>query len=373
VDLEIDSSGRAGLVAVSEGGDVEVEGVVIDASLGLGAGFEGLESVVLRDVRIVGTVTIDNADEASIIGDAGAEYPTHGLVVASVPTADLEAVEVSGFSQFGVLAVESGLDWNGGNASANLRTGLMVRGGSANLVDVAIDETLIGVAAYAYAGVFDETSVRTSGVEVSDSAQYGLVHVGSEVDHTDLRAQGNGHAALWAQDCSSFSLSGELTVLSDNTFAGVIVIGTDEVALSDARIDATALGTRVDGEMGRIEVGDGVQLQVLDSSVTLRGLTLEGNERAGVVIDLGGGDMSGLTIEDVSVSGSGDELGVVAQRGEPTDGWDEEVAREGATEANDASFTTPLDVVTQGIPRGDRPDVIIGDAGLVAGIIGDAG
>jgi hypothetical protein len=64
-----------------------------------------------------------------------------------------------------------------------------------------------------------------------------------------------------------------------------------------------------------------------------------------MLLDLEGDSTTGITFEQVTVDGSGEQLGVIGQDGELRPGWDEGVTRMGATLTNDVEFTGTLDVV----------------------------
>jgi hypothetical protein len=82
------------------------------------------------------------------------------------------------------------------------------------------------------------------------------------------------------------------------------------------------------------------------AGLSLASLSLTENERIGVLLELGGamldpGVMAGVSITATSSSA----LGVVAQGGAATAGWDDDVTRGGTTSANDAAHTGDLSTV----------------------------
>ena len=104
--------------------------------------------------------------------------------------------------------------------------------------------------------------------------------------------------------------------------------------------------TTIVQETRSVEVGDGIQLVGTTQAVTLEDITLSGNARVGVLVDLDGGTMDSFSMAGVSVDGVDDALGAIAQGGTLSAGWDDGVTRQGATAANDAAFSDVLDVVS---------------------------
>jgi len=73
-------------------------------------------------------------------------------------------------------------------------------------------------------------------------------------------------------------------------------------------------------------------------------LVLSANERVGLLLELGGGSTSSVSVAGVSVDGTGSAFGAVAQNGTLEAGWDSGVTRAGDTALNDAAFAGALDV-----------------------------
>lgn len=141
--LTVQSASRIGITG-SGSGMVALTDVSVEATLGVGVGFEDLTAVSMSNVSIVGPV--DEPTAASLPAQPTIEQiATHGLVFINVAAADLSDVTSEGFANFGVLSLSSNLTWTGGNASRNLGSGVMVHGGTADLSAVEICGTLQGV------------------------------------------------------------------------------------------------------------------------------------------------------------------------------------------------------------------------------------
>lgn len=360
VGVSVESSGPAAILARGSG-LASIEDVSVDATRGIALGAESLDSVTVTNVVLTGPVTAANADQVST--DPRPEVTaTHGLVLVRVGEAELQQVSATGFARFGVLFVESATGWHGGDASNNLATGLMVHAGSALLEDIVICGTLGGMTLVpAYAGVFTAgAEVETRNVTVCDGEDFGLVHDECTADHVDLEITGQTDAALWAQRCPSLSITGSSSI-RDNGLAGLVLIEPQEVLVDGTEISATTLVSTMLGETGSIDVADGVQLRDPLGAATFRNLTLEGNERVGFLVDASGGAPVDLTLEGVSATGEGEQLGVLAQGFDEEVGWDDGVTRSPDLAANDEAHVGSLDVL-QPVADSDIPDR---DAALV--------
>jgi len=342
--LTVESAGRAGILVTGDGA-IRVEEVDVTATRGIGIGAEGSSWVRIADVTLAGPVTRESAD--TILEPTPDSHATHGLVLVDVATAQLEDVQIDGFARIGAVFVDSGVSWARGGADGNLGTGVMASGGNTSLSSLGICDTLQGLHLIpAYGAVFaDDVTVDTSDLTICDGDAYGAIFAGARARHENLVATGNGNAALWAQGSDMLEVVGAGSRLSDNRFAGVVAVDSANVHLSDATVEDTEEVVRVAGEVGTIEVGDGIQLVRSTTGVVLSDLTLSGNQRAGILVELGGGSTSGLSIDGVAASATGDALGVVAQGGMLESGWDGGVARMGAAEGNDASFLSSGDVL----------------------------
>lgn len=305
---------------------------------------------------------------------------THGVALFGVYSATLDGLDVSGVVDVGVAITDtttmgtivlSDVTWRGGSAAEILGTGLLARGGiTLTLAGVGLERTFEGVRGLpAYGGLFAgvpedvaamaparPTDVRSTGLSVVDNARFGLVHDLVRGSHAMLDAERNGDAAVWLGDADGFELSGATIV--GNAFAGVVAADSTDVVVRDSRIESTALATRSVGAFGRVMVGDGVHLARSRSGTRLERVMLRANARTGILVDLGGTTGADLSFTDVTVDGTGSELGAVAGSGAATmpvtlvAGWsDVGIMRLGATAANDAAAAgMTLDLAPTSVP-----------------------
>jgi hypothetical protein len=259
-----------------------------------------------------------------------------------VGSAELTDVQIEGFGAFGFLSVRSTVTWTGGRVSTNLGAGLEVWSGEATLIGVTIWGTRDGAGAIeSFGAVFGEDARITSQrLYVANGDSFGLFHDGGSAAHEDLIARNNGFAAVWIQGATAFDLSG-LSMIEDNRFAGVAALGSTGIHVQDASIVRTTEGVRVSG-IRTVRAADGLHL--VDSDGLFEDLSLLDNDRIGLLVDLGGGNTSAVSLTDVSVEASGTSLGAVAQNGTVEPGWDDGITRLGATATNDGSFTDRLEI-----------------------------
>lgn len=94
-----------------------------------------------------------------------------------------------------------------------------------------------------------------------------------------------------------------------------------------------------------VDVGDGVQVVNSMRGLALDGLDLVDNERVGLLLHMVSDDLSTATMTGITVEGSVEMLGAIAQGTAVPSGWDTSVARTGATIDNDLAFAGVLDIV----------------------------
>jgi hypothetical protein len=294
-------------------------------------------------------VTPDNA--GSVPEDAPADYrsetATHGLVLLRVGAVELTDLTATGFSRFGVLTVDSEVDWVGGGASSNLRTGIMALGGSFTADNIAANDTLRGAGETPARGVAfgEDVLVETSQMEVSRNQGYGVLHSGVTASHSELVASSNAEPAVWAQDCARFGL--DESAMVDNAVAGVVLLRVGGGRIDDSNVGRTVLESRRFGDLD-VEVGDGMHVVEPTGRFRFEDTTLADNGRVGLLIDLAGVPYADAVewLSSIDVEGRDEQYGVLVQGGEVPDGWDAGVSRAGSPAMNDPAFSGSLPVVS---------------------------
>jgi hypothetical protein len=344
-DLTVETDGVIGILSRGSGsGSAEVRRVEIVATRGVGAGFEGLATLVLEDVELIGPVTPGNAGNfPSTITPL--MTATHGLALVRVSNGQLTRVDTGGFAFFGALAIESVIQWTGGGARQNLGVGVFVESSTVTFANVAAVDTLGGFRfepAYNLAAAGGSRIVATN-LEVSGSQGHGMILDHSNGELTDLTANDNDESGVWAQSGASLELSGELI---GNRLAGVVAHEVVELDVHDAQIDMTEAVLRI-VEFASFEVGDGVQIiHAPWTTHRLTNVTLAGNERTGVLVDLDGRTLAADAFTDVEATATASTAyGVIVQNGTLPPAWDAEVTRRDFAVTNDAGFTGQLGTV----------------------------
>ncbi len=344
--LAVESDGCAAIVADGPGA-VSLSELEISASRGVGVAVSAVSLLTMSQVNVAGAI----GDDAPLTIPmppytcAGADPATHGIVVAGATEARLDDVSARGFAAFGALFFESTATWTGGTVENNVGTGLEVYGGEVMLDGLSLCRSRMGVLLVeSYNGIFAAgASVQSRALTVCDSESFGLMHDGVTAMHEDLSATDNAFAAVWAQGGGSLSLGGSAPVLTGNGFGGVVAFEVPAVSVAGARIEGTSARTTAAGPF-TIRAGDGVHVVGADD-LRLDALTLNDNERVGLLLDLEGATPTTFDVGTVTVSGAGSSLGAVAQNGDVPADWDTEVMRLGATAANDAALTEALEIV----------------------------
>ena len=341
--LTLEHDGGFGIRS-AESGHLVVRNVEICSRRGVGLGLQFLEEVVLEDLVVEGPVTVANAAELGDLYDA-VQTATFGIALFDVGDAQLRRVQVIGFAEAGLVSSRSTVDWVDGLADVNLGVGVRLDHGAATMTNVSVLNTLRGFRGVPSYGLFtSESDVTTTDLMVADSRQgFGVMHIGGDVAHTNLRVNDNGSTGLMAQFMDSFLIEGPASEVLRNQFAGVLVVDSPGAVLRDFRVEDTTMALGLPMGFDTVTMGDGVQL-VRSGGSELRGIRARNNERVAVLVDLDGGSTMGLIVSGVSAEAAGTALGVVAQNGTVVAGWDADVTRLGAALANDTAFSGGLDV-----------------------------
>jgi hypothetical protein len=356
--LTIDSTGSAGLLAEGRG-QVAIASVRVRSAYGIGIGIEGVDQAHLTDSQVLGPVTDRNLEDIPPVVSPSV-IATHGLVLVRVNDADLAGLDVSGFASMGVVFVQGTTSWFQGSSSANRGTGLIVHGGAADLRDLVLCGGVVGLSMMpVYGAVFAEgAQVTTESMTVCQNQGFGLLHDSSDAVHAGLDVTGNRDVAIWGQnegttiDLSDFNLI-------DNGLGGLVLHHTGRVQANGGAIEETRLGSKMLGEEGSIEVGDGVQVVRPANQVRLNDLALSNNGRVGLLLQLEGATPADLTLEGITVTGAEAQFGALAQGDQAAipAAWDDEVQRSEELATRDRAQEETgdeLDVV-ENLATGDFP------------------
>ncbi len=389
--VRLESSGRAAL-AVRGSGSASIEEVTIAATRGIGIGIQGTTTSLAR-VRILGPIRSENAREPRWLRVLGA-----GVPVASCPDTDCECepgaeddasgrlcdaegrwttwtatlgiyaahaaltlddVELGGLAQYGLVADDSDIEWTRGEVHDVIGVGILLRGGQASLVDLSIERVVQGLRGLASYDVIatDGAALDSVRLHLFNGDRYGLLVLNATGQHTDLQVENHGDVGVWIGESEAFSIHGA-SVVRENRFAGVVVSDSSHVLVEGAVVEGTRTIRRSMGAFGQIEVGDGIHLTGSYSNIRLVDLEIRGNERVGLLADIGDGPAD-VMFRGVNVEATETALGAIAGHrdvargvlivGAPA-GWDTGIERLGAALTNDADASGELDAVVAAAP-----------------------
>lgn len=343
--LRIEHGSGHGVVAVGAS-SLTVREVEVRSARGRAAiGLDDVASVVLEDVIVAGPVTAANAIDLP-------EPPTesdsalYGLALVDVASARLDRVSVSGFALAGAALARSDVTWNDGAVSTNVGLGIWASGGALRVERVGVTDTLRGFRGEPTFGLAVGGGAELTTIDVTVErveGGFGLLSDGGSAAHDGLAVAEASAGAILAQRTTSLVLRG--AELHDNDFGGLVAVEAGGLRVEDSTIASTRTVVRMLSAWGSVEIGDGLQLVRPVAGTAIHRTALSGNERAGVLIDLAGGDSDRVELDSVGVDAAGSAFGCVAQNGATLDGWDSGVTRSGAAAANDAAFGGGLDVV----------------------------
>ena len=246
------------------------------------------------------------------------------------------------------------MTWNGGSASKNLGTGVMIEGGKSALSGIEVCDTFGAGAAIPPFGVIvagDVPNVANEGVTL-----------------TDVNVCNNDGVGVLVYRVDTFALlgsGGQRSTVNQNVGVGLLVAGTPDgkpaVTVKQADFEQnkkspTALAFASGAPR---TLGDGVELVSAFSNIAFEDVNLQANERAQLFLDMGKSDVSLLHANwemlpdpKVTVTASGNQFGARCQgappgptegpqawlEGDPS-GWDKYLTRHGTAATNDGDAT----------------------------------
>lgn len=348
-NLQVVSSSNYGIVAIgSDVGALELKDLAVESSRGVGVGIETLATLQLTNLTLRGPYTATELRRADPTLADPDTMATHGLVVVRGGAVTVENLTIAGFAAIGAILIDDDITWSTGAVEGNGLAGLVTHAGTTRLtgveftglrsphafpLDTTFDETRSWTGPPTFGAVFlGGTAVTTNGVSVERGLHFGLAHAGGTALHDGLTVRNCGDTGVWAQDVLSFTLRGTPDVpalLEDNHFAGVMLYEPDTTVVADLDVIGTAYGCHGCGTLDEVQAGDGIQVVLPKTSVDLRGVDLVDNARIGLLLDMGGTNMTGVTISAVEVSSSAMAFGAYAQNATAADDWDASVVRLG--------------------------------------------
>ncbi len=338
----------------------EIKAVNIRADFGFAIAAEGLGALRIEDVALSGPVTPQIGMGLQNV-PAPHELATHGLTLVDVNSASLARVDIENFGIHGALFVSSDTTWTDGAIRGGFNDGLAVESGQLNLQGVRISSTQDGAGLRPAVGaLFLNADTQSDSFTVEQVDGFGIFQEQGDGRHLNLSAQQNRDAGLIGSRPALLEVSGEL---AGNGFAGMVAVAAADLRLHDAIIRDTVERPVALDVTGIVRAGDGVQL-VGAQTASLDNVSLLQNERAGLILDLNGGDTANISLNAVSVTvTSTTQGGAIAQDGTVLPGWDNGVTRMGTNATNDGQLAGLP--VAESFGPGDQPFVTaLGGQGL---------
>ncbi|MEM9189335.1 MAG: hypothetical protein AAGF12_09175 [Myxococcota bacterium] len=332
--LTVEHDGGIGIGGTGAG-SVWVDRVRVRTARGVAIGFEDVSQAAVTHSQVRGPVDASNADSVDI-HTSSLDTATHGVLLVRVADASVDGVTARGFTNFGILAVESVTGFWGVLASQNVGVGVGVFGGSADFDFVSARRTFSGIRPVgdfpSGVVVAGGATVTSTGLSSSRSEGFGVFEDGASSDHDFLSSRYNDNAGIWTQNALTFQL--DRSSSSFNDFANVVAVDSAFASISRSAINFAQETT----PPGFLSAGDGIQL--VNTPGDISDVSLIANERAGLIGDLGPTMIvTDIDFSDVFVVGFGDSLGAILQQGPVTiSAPDDGVTRLGAVAGNDADF-----------------------------------
>ena len=364
-DMRITTTGGFGVRGSA--GFIQMMGVHVVVLRGAGIGIESASSFEAQRVRIEGPVT--EATATSVEPEPTvATTATHGLVLFEVSNAVLTSFTVTGTADVAALLVGSEAEFIDSTVSDVLGTGLYVLGGEASIVGLEVENVFHGVRLVPSYGVVvvGDAQVTSLDLAVRGSEDVGVLQVAASSEHERIAISGNRNGGVWVQNSPLFRATDG--TIDTNGLVGVLLAEVGEALVRDVNLAGTEMVTRVGGS-GRADYGDGIQLQRPGGEHLIERVSFANSARVGFLMDGGGASLESVLLTGCDVGGEGMQLGAVAQNGSAPPGWDDGMARDTVTAANDLTVTAPLDILGIVAPteiRGADMVVGVGLSGIVA-------
>lgn len=344
-DLTVRTSGQYGIAAANAGRSVLIDRVRVIATRGeAGIDLEDVAEVTLDDVELVGSVVKADQTELLFMPDPD-RFPTVGVRLFGVDSATLTNITGGGFESAVVfMERNTAVTIAGANLSGTATNAIFADEGDIRLTDVVITELWKGY--LPSAGVlFRDAQAITLRLTVTGSEARGMVQEGgSASSHTDFTATDSAEQGLKLDGVDGVAIN-DATV-SGSHGAGILMLRSRNVMIDGGAVSGTIAVPVLQAGGVMPLVGDGIEMIRPQGPMAISNVTLTDNERAGLLIEVGA-PLAGITLTAVTVSGTGAQLGAIAQDDAAvipsgTDGWDTGVTRQGATVANDPAVTTRL-------------------------------
>ena len=381
-DIDIESKASVAIMMVGNN-DVMLKNIEVKCFKGFGLAAENLSGISMDTVDLVGR--IDQTNSISYPIDPKV-YPAIGVIFSSVADVQMQGVDISGFAGFGAIMNATSGSWASSKIADNIGVGVLLDGGNVvlNNMDISRIENCKQLncsssnEVYALATVGGNVLTSTN-LNIIDNGGIGLFMYQSSGELADLDVSDNKKMGIWLQEVSGsgvrkgFSLKGENNTIENNLGAALVAHSSGDIEIEDTSLSTTLLYPISETELGSEDWADGIQVVNLAGDLSLKRLTMDNNERIGLLLHGKANENATITIEDLVISGGG-EFGFRAQAGiERENAWDSEMDIEETLAENDVALVSDM---KESSPRTTLPSVsFISEKGLIGddGLIDDTG
>ena len=381
-DISIESKASVAVMLV---GDkcASLKQIGIKCYKGFGLAGENLSEISMNTVSLSGQIA--NLNSISYPIDPNV-YPAIGMVFSSVADVQLEEVDITGFAGFAAIMNDTSGSWASSEIADNIGVGILLDGGNVIMNDLDIirvencklSSCTFSNQVYALAAV-GGNNLTSSNLGITNNGGIGLFMHQSTGEFVDLNVSDNKKIGVWLQEVSGsgerkgFSLKGTNNTIEGNLGAALVAHSSGDIEIEDASLSTTLMYPISETEIGSGDWADGIHVVNLAGDLSLRRLTMDNNERIGVLLHGKTDETASITIEGLTISGEG-EYGFRAQGGiDRESAWDDEMDVDEPLAENDAALTIDM---KESSPRTTLPSVsFISEKGLIGddGLIDDTG
>lgn len=307
-------------------------------------------TVLLEDVSMQGNLVPENVVSLPDPHDAAlfASYAVASMDGADVTVAGGDSAR---FTSAGFACQDASLTARDTTLTEHLGNGIIAYGCDLTLERVEVAGTVTGAMRTVMGIAAEASTIAATDVRIHDADGYGAFMRETDATFTAPVLERVRQAGLWAEDGSDLAVAGG--TFTDLRGAGIAAVGARSLSITDTAITGTATaGIPTSSGLSSSMMGDAILAVQTDTAMTieLTGVMLVGNERIGLLLDGGDGELA-PTITDVTVEPAGAALGAVAQNFTALPAtWDDDIVRDASTEARDVSAAV-LDV-SDGNPLG---------------------
>lgn len=332
-------TGSAALIANGAG---EIALANLDVKLtgkkGVGILLQGLSKADLQNISVDGMFPENEVMSVAFDGSMKAkEYPVLGLGAVDVDLLVINELKVERFLSFGLLALGGVTEWTGGSASRIVGTAVIADNVSEfHMTDVNIEEIWQGARLEPPMGVVlnNGGAFRSSDLKLSNVEGIGIFqgagvlsqYKSLEIINTKEGIDNRSLTGLWIQDAQASALGPSAAIISGDDGSLSVIESVGESAITAMNVSGLVIQDTelrltenrevfLDAEVGTTSIGDGLHLVGSTKDVSLKNVSLVGNERVGIRLEAEGAALDTMTAENVSITGVESDEGLIGQNG----------------------------------------------------------